>query len=373
MEALGTLAGGIAHDFNNILMPILINAEMALLDEPEGSPTSKQLKLVLEAANRGKDLVKQIITFSRQKDQEKTIIKVNPIIKEALKFLRASIPKNIEIVDHIEAESALALADATQIHQVLMNLCSNAAYAMREKGGVLGVRLTEIDVDPDLAVKHIDLKPGPYLRLMVSDTGHGMTSEILEKAFDPFFTTKAPGEGTGMGLAVVHGIVKNHGGAITVYSELGRGTTFNVFLPRLKGGQEARANALESLPTGKERILFIDDEEIQIRSVLPMLERLGYQVVGQTDPKKALEIFHNRPESFDLVMTDQTMPSLTGEKLTAKLLRLRPDIPVILCTGFSETIDEEKAKAMGIRAFLLKPFSVKEIAETIRRVLDKKA
>jgi PAS domain S-box-containing protein len=373
MEALGTLAGGIAHDFNNILMPILINTEMALLDEPEASPTSKQLKLVLEAANRGKDLVKQIITFSRQKDQEKSIIKVNPIIKEALKFLRASIPKNIEIIDHIDAESATALADATQIHQVLMNLCSNAAYAMREKGGVLGVRLSEIEVDPDLAAKHIDLKPGLYLRLMVSDTGRGMTPEVLEKAFDPFFTTKAPGEGTGMGLAVVHGIVENHGGAITVYSEVGRGTTFNVFLPRLKGGQESQANALESLPTGRERILLIDDEDIQIRTVLPMLERLGYQVVGQTDPKKALEMFQNRPDAFDLVMTDQTMPSMTGEKLTAKLLHLRPDIPVILCTGFSETIDEEKAKAMGIRAFLLKPFSVKEIADTIRRVLKANA
>jgi PAS domain S-box-containing protein len=372
MEALGTLAGGIAHDFNNILMPILINTEMALLDEAEASPTSRQLKLVREAANRGKDLVKQIITFSRQKDPEKSIIKVNPIIKEALKFLRSSIPKNIEIVDHIKAESATALADPTQIHQVLMNLCSNAAYAMRENGGILGVRLSEIDVGSDLAAKHIDLKPGPYLRLVVNDTGQGMTPEIQERAFDPFFTTKAPGEGTGMGLAVVHGIVKNLGGAITVYSEVGRGTTFNVFLPRLRGGQEAEAKALESLPAGKERILFIDDEEIQIRSVLPMLERLGYQVVGQTDPKKALEIFQNRPKAFDLVMTDQTMPAMTGEKLTAKLLRLRPDIPVILCTGFSETIDEEKAKAMGIRAFLLKPFSVKEIAAMIRRILDEK-
>ena len=373
MEALGTLAGGIAHDFNNILMPILINTEMALLDEPEGSPTSRQLKLVLEAASRGKDLVKQIITFSRQKDQEKSIIKVNPIIKEALKFLRSSIPKNIEIVDHVGAESATVFADATQIHQVLMNLCGNAAYAMREKGGILGVRLSEIDVDPDLAAKYMDLKPGPYLKLMVSDTGHGMTPEIQEKAFDPFFTTKAPGEGTGMGLAVVHGIVKNHEGAIVVYSEVGKGTTFNIFLPRTKGGQESKTNGLGILPTGKERILFIDDEEMQIRSVLPMLERLGYQVVGQNDAKKALEVFHNRPESFDLVITDQTMPSLTGEKLTAKLLHLRPDIPVILCTGFSETIDEEKAKAMGIRAFLLKPFSVKEIAETIRRILDEKA
>jgi CheY-like chemotaxis protein len=317
--------------------------------------------------------VKQIITFSRQKDQEKSTIKVNPIIKEALKFLRSSIPKNIEIVDHIEAESALALADATQIHQVLMNLCGNAAYAMREKGGILGVRLSEIEVDPDLAGKHIDLKPGPYLRLMVSDTGHGMAPDVLEKAFDPFFTTKAPGEGTGMGLAVVHGIIKNHEGAITVYSEVGKGTTFNIFLPRLRGGQEAEAKALESLPAGEERILFIDDEEIQVRSVLPMLERLGYHVVGQTDPHKALAMFQNRPEAFDLVMTDQTMPMMTGEKLTARLLRLRPDIPVILCTGFSETIDEEKAKAMGIRAFLLKPFSVQEIAGTIRRVLDETA
>ena len=373
MEALGTLAGGIAHDFNNILMPILINTEMALMEGSEGSAASRHLHLVAEAANRGKELVKQIIAFSRQKDQERSAIEISSVIREALKLLRASIPKNIEIVDHINAESAVVLADATQIHQVLMNLCSNASYAMREKGGILEVNLSEIKVDPNLASRHLDLKPGPYLRLTVSDTGGGMTPEVMEKIFDPFFTTKAPGEGTGMGLAVVHGIVKSHGGAITVYSEAGKGTTFNVLFPQIMGVPESKTDALGHMPTGKERILYLDDEDIQVRSVLPMLERLGYRVVGQTDAQKALAMFRKRPEAFDLVITDMTMPSMTGEKLAEKLLRLRPDIPIILCTGFSEAIHDEKAKSMGIRGFLMKPFSVREIAETIRRVLDMKA
>jgi PAS domain S-box-containing protein len=372
MEALGTLAGGIAHDFNNILMPILINAEMALLDESEGSATSKRLKLVLEAASRGKDLVKQIITFSRRKDQEKNPIRIIPIIKEGLKFLRASIPKNVEIVDGIEAESDVVLADATQIHQVLMNICSNAAYAMREKGGVLTVRLVGLEVDPAFAAKHLDLKPGPYLRLMVSDTGHGMTPEVKSKAFDPFFTTKPPGEGAGMGLAVVHGIVKDLGGAITVYSEVGIGTTFNIFLPWIRGTEESAGKAPGAPPTGTERILFIDDEEMQVRSVPPMLERLGYQVVSQTDARKALEMFQSRPDAFDVVITDQMMPSMTGETLATILLGLRPGLPIILCTGFSETINEERAKAIGVGGFLLKPFSLAEIAETIRCVLKQK-
>lgn len=370
MEALGTLAGGIAHDFNNILMPILINTEMSVLDEPEGTPNAKRMKLVLEAANRGKDLVKQIISFSRRKAQEKTRIRVGPVLKEGLKFLRASIPKNIEIVDEIEAGAAVVLADATQIHQVLINLCSNAAYAMRDKGGILTVRFSKIEVGPARAVKHLDLKPGPYLELVVRDTGHGMTPEVRLKAFDPFFTTKAPGEGSGLGLAVVHGIVKDLGGAIDVESEIGKGSTFAIFLPALESGPvvEAKAPATH-LPTGTGRILFVDDEEIHVHSVPPILERLGYQVVGRTDAKAALDLFRERPDAFDAVITDQMMPSMTGETLAREMRRVRPDLPIILCTGFSETINEERAKAQGIGAFLMKPFSIKEIAEAIRRVL----
>jgi PAS domain S-box-containing protein len=373
MEALGTLAGGIAHDFNNLLMPILINSEMVLLEAGEGSAISRHLQLVTEAANRGKELVKQIITFSRQKEQERNPIEVGPIIKEGLKFLRASIPKNIEIVENIQQGSAIALADPTQIHQVLMNLCSNAAYAMRQKSGVLGVTLSGIEMDSHLAAQHLDLKPGSYLRLAVSDTGEGMTPEVIEKIFDPFFTTKAPGQGTGMGLAVVHGIVKGHGGAVTVYSEVGKGTTFNVYLPQIRGDEVSRRADPGLLPLGNERILFVDDENIQVRSVLPMLERLGYQADGQTNPQKALDMFRARPEAYDLVITDLTMPFLMGDQLAAELLRLRPNLPIILCTGFSETISEGITKEIGIKALLLKPFSVRTMAETVRRVLDAKA
>ena len=371
MEALGTLAGGIAHDFNNILMPIGINTELALLDIPENSPISNYLKLVQEAANRGKDLIKQIITFSRQKEQLKAPIEIGPVIREALKFLRASIPKSIEIRENIDAGSGIILADPTQIHQVLMNICGNASYAMREKGGILDVSLTPVNVDADMVNRHLDLNPGSYFRLTVADTGQGMDKEIIERIFDPFFTTKKPGEGTGMGLAVVHGIVKNHGGAITVYSEIGKGSTFNIFLPMIKEELKAEITPPEMIMTGNERILLIDDEEIQVRSVQPMLERLGYKVIGKTDALEALEVFKEQPDEFDLVITDQTMPHLTGRELAEELLRIRPDIPIILCTGFSEVIHEEEAKAMGIREFVMKPFSVSEMAKRIRKALGR--
>jgi PAS domain S-box-containing protein len=371
MEALGRLAGGIAHDFNNILMPIVINTELAILDTPEKSPISNYLKLIQEAANRGKDLIKQIITFSRQKEQVKAPIEIGPVIKEALKFLRSSIPRTIEIRDHTEAAYGMILSDPTQIHQVLMNICSNASYAMREKGGILDVSLTPVEVDAEMVNRHLDLSPGPYLRLTVTDTGEGMDKEIMERIFDPFFTTKKPGEGAGMGLAVVHGIVKNHGGAITVYSEVGKGSTFNVFLPMIKEELKTETAPSETITMGKERILLIDDEEIQIRSVQPMLERLGYKVIGKTDALEALGVFKEQPDGFDLVITDQTMPHLTGRQLAEELLRIRPDIPIILCTGFSEVIHEEEAKAMGIREFIMKPFSMNEMAGIIRKSLGR--
>ncbi len=371
MEALGTLAGGIAHDFNNILMPIVINTEMAVLDTPESSPVSNYLKLIQEAANRGKDLIKQIITFSRQKEQVKAPIEIEPVIREALKLLRSSIPKTIEMREHIEAAHSMILADPTQIHQVLMNICSNASYAMREKGGILDVSLTPVEVDAEFANRHLDLTPGSYLRLTVTDTGQGMNKEIMERIFDPFFTTKKPGEGTGMGLAVVHGIVKNHGGAITAYSEVGKGSTFNVFLPMTKEELKTETAPPETILTGEERILLIDDEEIQIRSVQPMLERLGYRVIAKTDAIEALDLFRSQPGEFDLVITDQTMPHMTGCKLAEEILRIRPDIPIILCTGFSEVMHEEEAKAMGIREFIMKPFSLNEMAGIIRRSLKR--
>jgi signal transduction histidine kinase len=370
MEALGTLAGGIAHDFNNILMPIAINTDLALLDIREGkSPAPHCLELVQEAAKRGQELVKQIITFSRQKEQLRRPEEIIPIIKEGLKFLRATIPKHIEIREHIAAPSALLLADATQIHQVLINLCSNAAHAMRGKGGILEVSLSQVEVDADMTAQYMDLSVGPYIRLTVSDTGHGMDPEVRERAFDPFFTTKKPGEGTGMGLAVVHGIVKNHEGAIRIYSEVGKGTTVHVFFPRIQGEVEPKVVSSGPIPAGKERILLVDDEEIQVRSVQNMLDRLGYRVIGKTDSRQALEVFRAQPDSFDLVITDQTMPHLLGQDLAREILSIRPDLPIILCTGFSELIHEEEAKAAGIRDFAMKPLTLRDMAVRIRRAL----
>jgi PAS domain S-box-containing protein len=372
MEALGTLAGGIAHDFNNILMPIIINSELALLDVKQGVlPSSNYMQLVKEAATRGQELVKQIITFSRQREQPRQPVDVNPVIKEALKFLRASIPKNIEIRSSIEVEPAVVLADPTQIHQVLMNLCSNAAYAMRSRGGTLQVSLSRVEGSPESKADRVELKAGPYLRLTVSDTGHGMDPEVRERAFDPFFTTKKPGEGTGMGLAVVHGIVKNHEGAITLESEVGKGTRAHVFLPLAQADQARQEDPPGPIPTGKERVLLIDDEEIQVRTLQHTLERLGYRVIAKTRAPEALETFRTQPDAFDLVITDQTMPELTGANLAREVLRIRPDLPIILYTGYSEILDEEEARSIGIRDFALKPLTVRDLAERIRRALKK--
>ncbi len=370
MEALGTLAGGVAHDFNNILMPILINTDLALLDLREGIPAPPHyLDLVRQAALRGQELVKQIIAFSRHKEQVRQQIKVTPIVKETLKFLKASLPKDIEIRGKIGVETGVILADPTQVHQVLMNLSTNAAHAMRDGGGVLEVEVTE-EILQEKAGVYPGLKPGAYLRMSIRDTGHGMEKEVLEKAFDPFFTTKPPGEGTGMGLAVVHGIVKNHGGGITLESEPGKGTAIHVFFPRIQEKAEREISPGGPIPEGKERILLVDDEEIQVRSIRNMLERLGYGVVGTTDAREALEMFRSRPRDFDLVITDQSMPGLRGDKLALEILNIRPDIPVILCTGFSEVVDEKETKSLGISDFVMKPITLYDLASRIRRVLE---
>jgi PAS domain S-box-containing protein len=369
MEALGTLAGGIAHDFNNILLPILINTELTLSEEPPESPSARRLSQVLEAAKRGKDMVRQIIAFSQQKEQDRQPVEVVPIVREALKLLRISMPKSIEISERIEAESAVIVADPTQIQQVLMNLGNNAAYAMRETGGVLDVSVSEVSVDKGLAEHLLDIKPGSYVRLSLSDTGRGIPPEVIGRIFEPFFTTKKKGEGTGMGLAVVHGIVKSHGGAIFVSSEVGQGTNFTIYLPRVAGEAVKTEESREPFTKGTERVLFVDDEDIQVRAMTKLLEHLGYRVVGLTDAVKALELVREDPEAFDLVIMDQTMPKLSGGELAGELLRLRPGLPLILCSGYSETLNEEQALAMGIRAFVLKPFSVREIALSIRRAL----
>ncbi|MDP3028951.1 MAG: PAS domain S-box protein, partial [Deltaproteobacteria bacterium] len=372
MEAIGTLAGGIAHDFNNILTAVIGYTELAQEAAPEGSRQQANLQEVFRAGMRAKDLVQQILTFSRQSEQEQKPLQVDSIVKEGLKLLRASIPTTVEIRPNIERECGTALGDPTQIYQVLVNLCANAAHAMREKGGVLGVSLMNVDIAAASA-QHPDLKSGPYMRLTVSDTGHGMDPAVMERIFDPFFTTKGPGEGTGMGLAVVHGAVKKHGGAITVDSEPGKGTAFHVYFPRMERGGAPEAEAAASVPTGSERILFVDDEKVLVEMVKQMLESLGYRVVDRTSSIEALEAFRAQPDQFDLVITDQTMPNMTGETLARELLRIRPDIPIILCTGYSELITEEKAKAMGIRELLMKPVVRAEMARIIRHVLDQKS
>jgi CheY-like chemotaxis protein len=271
----------------------------------------------------------------------------------------------------METDLNPVLTDPTQINQILMNLCTNAAHAMQEKGGTLEVSLTNVTLaDSDFKSRHSNMNPGPCLKLSISDTGHGISSDVLERIFDPYFTTKEMGEGTGLGLAVVHGIVKSLDGTITVYSERGKGSTFNVYLPAITSDVEPEFNAVESIPTGNERILFIDDEQPIVNLAKQVMERLGYDVVTKTDSIEALRLIQANPAEFDLVITDLTMPNMAGDALAQEIMRIRPDIPIILCTGFSKRISEEKAKDLGIRAFINKPILKPEIAETIRKVLD---
>ncbi|MBW2002275.1 MAG: PAS domain S-box protein, partial [Deltaproteobacteria bacterium] len=364
MEAIGTLAGGIAHDFNNILSVIIGYTELAIGNLPEDSRARSNMNKLLKAGDRAKDLVKQILTFSRHTEYEQKPILIHPIIKETLKLLRSTLPTTIEIRQNISSAN-MVLADPTQIHQVIMNLCTNAYHAMNEKGGILEVSLTDIELDPEFTAKHLNTYPGPYLRLTVSDTGHGIKTEAIDRIFEPYFTTKGQNGGTGMGLAVVHGIVKSHGGIITVYSKQDKGSTFNVFLPRIESveAEEKPEIRRERMPTGKERILFVDDEPAIVDIAKEMLEHLGYKVEARTSPIEALAAFKALSDKFDLIISDMTMPKMTGDELAKELMGVRPDIPIILCTGFSEYITEEKAKAMGIRKFVMKPLIMREMAE----------
>ena len=374
MEAIGTLAGGIAHDFNNILAAILGFTEIALLDIPEESPVRHNLEQAIKAGNRAKELVKQIFVFSRHGDQGKKPIQISPIVKETLKLLRSSLPSTVEIRQKIETttESSI-MANLTQIHQILTNLCTNGAHAMREKGGVLEISLCDLDLDPKAVVPYPDLNPGPYVKLTVSDTGHGMGEEVIERIYDPYFTTKGVGEGSGMGLSMIHGMMKSSGGTISVSSEPGKGTTFDVFFPRIEKEEKSETDAITPLPGGKGRILFVDDEAVLVQVGKQMLKHLGYEVVAKNSSVEALEAFREQPNRFDLVITDQTMPNMTGAELTKELIGIRPDIPIILCTGlnpaFGEMISPEEAKTLGIKEVIIKPIALRNLAETIRRSL----
>ena len=371
IQAIGTLAGGIAHDFNNILFPIVGYTELTMDEVSEDSVAYNNLKEILKAANRAKDLVQQILTFSRQSGQERKPVNVQPVITEALKLLRASIPASIEIIHEIDDDCRPVMGDATQIHQVIMNLCTNAYHAMQDKGGTLKVKLSEVNVGYEETVEKIGMQPGRHLQLLVIDEGCGMDAAVMDRIFEPYYTTKEQGKGTGLGLSVIHGIVKNHRGDITVTSSPGKGTTFKVYLPVIEDGDiTTEFEPSNGAAKGSERILLIDDEEQIVSMEQQMLENLGYAVTARTDSTKALNEFSQKPQNFDLVITDMTMPQMTGDQLAQKLLDIKPGIPVILCTGFNEDITEEKALAMGIQKFVMKPVIKNELASTIRAVLD---
>ena len=373
-EAIGTLAGGIAHDFNNILAAIIGFTEMALSKVPEESPVRDDLEHIFSAGARATDLVRQILTFSRPTELERKPMLVAPMVKEALKLLRSSLPTTIDIHQDlsIPPEGGMVLGDPSQVHQVLMNLCTNAAHAMRAEGGILGVGVSEVEVDSSFVSMYPGMRVGPCVCLTVSDTGHGMDATVMERIFEPYFSTKAAGEGTGLGLAVVQGIVRSCGGAITVSSEPGQGTTFRVYLPRIEGEIAPEPQPVEVLPTGVERILFVDDEAALVDLGTRMLKSLGYDVVAKTNSLEALETFCAQPDAFDLVITDMTMPPPTGIELAKELLSIRRNIPIILCTGFSDLINAKQAKEAGVREFVMKPYVLRNIATTIRQVLEGK-
>ncbi|MCF6247584.1 MAG: PAS domain S-box protein [Desulfobacula sp.] len=369
MEAIGTLAGGIAHDFNNILSSVMGYTELVLYEMEEDTLQYGNLSQVMKAANRAKNLVQQILTFSRQTDQEQKPFQVKLIVKEALKLLRATIPSTIEIRHNIQSD-AMIMGDSTQIHQVLMNLCTNATHSMEDSGGLLTVDLISVGLDYEMFLNYPGLKRKPYILLTVTDVGPGMTPSVLEKIFDPFFTTKEKGKGTGMGLSVVHGIVHSHGGKIYASSDPGKGSVFKVFLPTIKKNFKPENRNEKPIPTGTENLLLIDDEPAIVDMGRQILDSLGYQVTIKTNPIEALELFGAEHKKFDLVITDMTMPKMTGASLAKELMRIKPDVKVILCTGFSSMIDEKKAIALGFKAFVSKPILKREIGKVIREVLD---
>jgi PAS domain S-box-containing protein len=367
MESIGTLAGGIAHDFNNILSSIIGFSELALGEAEKGTELEDNLQEVRMAGLRAKDLVKQILTFARQSDEAVKPIQVDIISKEVLKFIKSSIPSTIQINDKINSDSFI-MGSPTQIHQVLMNLCTNAAYSMEENGGILEFSLNDIMIDRMIMIS--DLRRGEYIEIKVTDTGIGISPQYIHTIFEPYFTTKPVGEGTGMGLAVVHGIVEKYGGQITVNSTIGKGTCFTIYLPITKKRKVHTHSEKKDLPVGTENILFVDDEASITKMGSKILEQLGYSVTTRTSSLKALELFRSKPNVFDLVVTDMTMPNMTGDKLAIELIKIRSDIPVILCTGYSKKISEETAAEIGIKKFVHKPMAKADLARTVRKLLD---
>ncbi|MBM4142893.1 MAG: PAS domain S-box protein [Lentisphaerae bacterium] len=373
MQAIGTLAGGIAHDFNNILTPILGYAEMCLYAPPSSENLSNYLTEILKAGNRAKDLVNQILTFSRQIGPEGRPIRVTPILKEVLVLMRGSLPQNIEIRHHIKAENDVIMANSTQIHQIMMNLCANAGYAMRPTGGTLDVWLTEFVLEPRAGSRFPQLDPGRYLRISVKDSGPGMEAELVERIFEPFFTTKPSGEGTGMGLAVVHGIAMALKGAVAVDTAPGQGATFHVVLPLMERPAGEPPPARGELSTGSGCVLFVDDDADVARMASRMLATLGYQPLVAGGAEEALRLFKDNPGRFVAVVTDQVMPHKTGAEMAGEMLAVRPDVPIILCTGYGQTVSPRDAAAAGVRELLAKPLIMRDLAETLRRHIGRPA
>lgn len=374
MEAIGTLAAGIAHDFNNILSAVIGYSELGQMNSEEGDERGKYFNEIHNAGVRAGQLIKQILAFSRQGNESCFPIQIQSIVKEVVKLLKATIPTTIEIRAEIDShcEEILIMADQTQIHQVLMNLCTNAYHEMRETGGVLTISLAKTVLhNDDAKLKELALLPGPYLTLSVKDSGSGLDQNILSKIFEPYFTTKKRGEGTGMGLAVVLGIVKKHMGGIAVDSAPGQGTTFTIFLPITQSNMESQQiETVLPVPRGDERILIVDDEESIVALSKTFLLTLGYEVIATTSSLEALSLCEKDPDSFDLIITDMAMPHMSGEELANKVRAINDDLPIIMCTGFSELIDREKALSLGIKEFIMKPIVLTDLAKSIRKVLD---
>ena len=372
MEAIGSLAGGIAHDFNNILAIILANAQILEFSGAISSESKETLNQIIIASKRARELVRQILAISRRGKQEKIIMNLKPIVKETIGLLRASLPATIRLEPHIAADTGMLFADPTQMQQVLMNLCTNAAHAMEKEGGVLKVTLSNTSIGENDTPLEPGSPPGEYVKLTVSDTGHGMQPWILKRIFEPYFTTKETGKGTGLGLSVAHGIVKSHGGAVKVSSVVRKGSVFEIYLPRVKGEATETDKFDMPLLTGTGRILFVDDEPALTLMGQKILGRLGYRVQTTNSSVEALEIFRSKPNEFDLVITDLTMPELTGLNLAKALLTIRPELPIVLCTGFSDRVNEEMLQSMGIRGLMLKPLTIHELAHSVRMAIEVK-
>jgi signal transduction histidine kinase/ActR/RegA family two-component response regulator len=375
MEAIGTLAGGIAHDFNNILTPILGFSQLLQSTIDNTKPQSDYVNSIVKASIRAQSLVQQILTFSRLGEHELIPIQMDLIIKETIKLLKSSIPSTIQIQTDIEKQCGYIIGDPTKIHQITLNLCTNAYYAMKDEGGILGIKLKKIEFAPPDITSELKLKPGQYLCLTISDTGNGISEENKDKVFDPYFTTKLRGEGTGLGLSVVHGIVQLLKGHISFQSEPGKGTIFSVYLPRTSEKIDLHHldNSQKKIVGGNERLLVVDDEDYVLDFEADALKSLGYKVHTFSSSQEALEAFKRQSDNYDLVITDMTMPNMTGDQLAQKIISIRPDIPILLCTGFSEIMDEQKARAIGIRGYISKPVKFAQFADMVRRSLDEKS